>query len=244
MSDGLQWEKVRGGGIARKNGEHAMSYSAIINHDHLMLNAVNHSFFSNYKRYGKRLFDIVFSLIFLCCGGLFILAFIAMLIKLDSPGPAFFSQKRIGYCGKIFICRKFRTMRHDPMAKFAQASRNDPRITRVGRFLRKTNLDELPQFLNVLGGSMSVVGPRPHVPELDEAFVDRVPGYKYRTLTRPGVTGLAQISGCRGETRSVREMNHRVRFDVFYIRSTSFFLDVSIIFRTIKKIFVGDDNAF
>lgn len=197
-----------------------------------------------YSRHGKRFFDVVFSATFLLLVGSWVLPLIALIIKLDSSGPAFFRQRRVGLGGAEFTCLKFRTMSHEPGAEFKQTARNDPRITRVGAFLRKTNLDELPQFLNVLVGQMSVVGPRPHVPELDEAFSGSVPSYSCRNLVRPGVTGLAQISGCRGETRSVREMNHRVRFDVFYIRSLSFVVDLSIIVRTLTSVIRGDERAF
>jgi len=197
-----------------------------------------------YSRYGKRLFDLVFAASFLLLIGSWLLPLIGLIIKLNSSGPAFFRQRRVGLGGAEFTCLKFRTMSHRPGAEFKQTERNDPRVTRVGALLRKTNLDELPQFINVLLGDMSVVGPRPHVPELDEAFSGSVPSYSCRNLVRPGVTGLAQISGCRGETRSVREMNHRVRFDVFYIRSLSFRVDLSIIIGTIASVLRGDDRAF
>lgn len=197
-----------------------------------------------YARYGKRIFDIVFSLTFLILIGSWLFPVIAVVIKLDSSGPALFRQLRVGRGGKEFTCLKFRTMSHQPFAEFKQVERNDPRVTRVGAFLRKTNLDELPQFINVVFGQMSVVGPRPHVPELDEAFAGSVARYSCRNSVRPGVTGLAQISGCRGETRSVREMGQRVRFDIFYIRSLSFGVDLGIIFKTALSVISGDDKAF
>lgn len=197
-----------------------------------------------YSRFGKRAFDIVFAATFMLSTGFWLLPLIALIIKLDSSGPALFRQRRVGLAGAEFTCLKFRTMSHEPGAGFRQTERNDPRITRVGAFLRKTNLDELPQFINVLLGHMSVVGPRPHVPELDEAFSGSVPSYSCRNLVRPGITGLAQVSGCRGETRSVREMNHRVRFDVFYVRSIAFGLDLQIILKTIASVISGDEKAF
>jgi len=197
-----------------------------------------------YPRRGKRLFDVVFSVFFLGLAGFWLLPLIALLIRLDSAGPALFRQQRVGLGGKVFLCLKFRTMTHNPEAVFVQTRRDDPRITRVGRILRKTNLDELPQFINVLFGDMSVVGPRPHVPQLDEAFAGAVPSYELRTMVRPGVTGLAQVSGCRGETRSVREMNQRVRFDLFYIRSVSLLMDVKIVIRTVLAAVQGDERAF
>lgn len=197
-----------------------------------------------YAIYGKRGFDLVFSAIFLLLVGSWLLPLVAVAIRLDSAGPILFRQRRVGRGGVEFTCLKFRTMMHEPGAEFRQTERNDPRVTRVGSVLRRTNLDELPQFLNVIAGQMSVVGPRPHVPELDEAFSGSVPSYSCRNLVKPGITGLAQISGCRGETRSVREMNHRVRFDVFYIRSLSFIVDLNIIMRTVISVIRGDERAF
>jgi len=192
----------------------------------------------------KRLHDGIFSLGFMLACGIWLFPLIAVAIKIDSPGPVFFKQQRVGWKGCKFYCLKFRTMSHDPGASFVQAQKDDPRVTRVGKFLRKTNLDELPQFINVLKGDMSVVGPRPHVYELDELHCDEVPGYKLRTLVRPGVTGLAQISGCRGETRSVRDMEHRIRFDLFYVRNMNFMLDMKIIILTVVRVLQGDSNAY
>ena len=192
----------------------------------------------------KRLVDVIFSCGFLLAGGAWMFPIIAILIKLDSRGPVFFLQERVGYRGQTFRCLKFRTMTHNPQASFVQAQKDDPRVTRVGRFLRKTNLDELPQFINVLKGEMSVVGPRPHVQELDIMHGDQVRGYRLRNTVRPGVTGLAQISGCRGETRSVRDMEHRVRFDLFYVRNMSLMLDVKIILLTIVRVIQGDSRAY
>lgn len=197
-----------------------------------------------YERVGKRSFDVVFSAAFLVLMASWLFPLIALLIRLDSKGPVFFRQRRVGLNGEIFECLKFRTMRHDPEGKFMQAQKDDPRITRVGAFLRKTNLDEVPQFINVMRGDMSVVGPRPHVPELDHVFAGVVPGYAMRNRVRPGVTGLAQVSGCRGETRSVRDMTHRIRFDMFYCRTVSFAMDIKIIVLTVVCALRGDDRAY
>lgn len=192
----------------------------------------------------KQMFDTAFSLAVLIVLAIPVFAVLAIAIKLDTPGPVFFRQKRVGQNGRLFSCYKFRTMTHEPERTFAQAQQNDPRVTRVGKFLRKTNLDELPQFINVLRGEMSVVGPRPHVPELDKLFHAYVPGYFQRTAVKPGVTGLAQVSGCRGETRSVREMTHRVRFDIFYVRNINLLLDLEIIFLTVYQAVRGDKRAY
>lgn len=197
-----------------------------------------------YTRFGKRAFDLAFAGMFMLTVGLWLLPLIGLLIKLDSRGPMLFRQTRLGAGGVPFRCMKFRTMTHDPHAGFVQAQKNDPRVTRVGRVLRRTNLDELPQFLNVLKGEMSVVGPRPHVPELDQLFGGCVPGYTRRTMVRPGVTGLAQVSGCRGETRSVRKMTHRVRFDLFYARNQSLRIDVKIVLLTVWRALAGDEHAY
>lgn len=197
-----------------------------------------------YTRGGKRAFDFLFALTFMLLVGFWLLPLVGLLIKLDTRGPVFFRQQRVGRGGATFWCMKFRTMTHDPKAQFAQAQKNDPRVTRVGRVLRKTNLDEIPQFINVLKGEMSVVGPRPHVPELDQVFGNRVPGYLHRTTVAPGVTGLAQVSGCRGETRSVRNMTHRVRFDLFYVKNISLRLDIKLIFLTVWVAIKGDDSAY
>lgn len=197
-----------------------------------------------YVRHGKRAFDLLFAAAFMLLVGFWLIPLVGLLVRLDSRGPMFFRQNRVGKGGQVFKCMKFRTMTHDPRAGFVQAQKNDPRVTRVGRLLRKTNLDEIPQFINVLKGEMSVVGPRPHVPELDEVFGRRVPGYSLRTAMAPGVTGLAQVSGCRGETRSVRNMTHRVRFDLFYARNVTFWIDIKIVVLTIWVALQGDDRAY
>ncbi|NKF21884.1 sugar transferase [Solimonas marina] len=197
-----------------------------------------------YERAGKRVFDIAFSLTFLTLVGSWLYPLVGLAIRLDSAGPVFFRQRRVGLEGKTFVCWKFRTMEHRPDAGFVQASKGDSRITRVGNLLRRTNLDEVPQFINVLLGNMSVIGPRPHVAELDAMFRDLIPAYDQRTAVKPGVSGLAQVSGCRGETRRVREMNHRIRFDLFYCRNVSFWLDLKLIVLTVMRALQGDKKAY
>jgi putative colanic acid biosynthesis UDP-glucose lipid carrier transferase len=197
-----------------------------------------------YARYGKRSFDVLFSTAFLLFIAPWLFPVMVVAIRVDSPGPAIFRQRRIGLEGRPFDCLKFRTMAHAPSAPFQQAQQNDPRVTRLGRFLRRHNLDELPQFINVLTGDMSVVGPRPHVPALDEIFVARLPGYSDRNRVRPGVTGLAQIRGHRGETRTLREMAQRVRLDLFYVGRFNFLLDVRTILATVRRGIEGDDKAY
>jgi len=197
-----------------------------------------------YVRLGKRCFDVAFSTTFVVCAATWLFPLIAVAIRLDSKGPVFFRQNRVGFGGRVFSCLKFRTMNHDPEAAFTQAAPNDPRVTRVGQVLRRHNLDELPQFINVLLGEMSVVGPRPHVPELDHLYGEQIRDYGARNLVKPGVTGLAQISGRRGETRRLRDMAHRVRLDLFYVRRCSFLIDLRTIITTVHHSLVGDEKAY
>jgi putative colanic acid biosynthesis UDP-glucose lipid carrier transferase len=192
----------------------------------------------------KFLFDRVFALaVLIPLLPLFIALGIA--VKLSSPGPVLFRQKRKGVDGREFNIFKFRTMKVqcETGNPLRQASRNDSRITRVGAILRRTSLDELPQFLNVLLGHMSVVGPRPHAIEHDDLYKDLVDGYMYRYRIRPGITGWAQVNGYRGETRKVEKMETRVKFDLFYIQNWTFWFDIKIILITLVKGFVGR-NAF
>lgn len=192
---------------------------------------------------GKRFFDVTVSSLVALTVLTWMIPFIGVLIKLSSPGPVFFMQWRNGRNGKRFRCLKFRTMRFDRNAEFRQATANDPRITPIGRFLRKTNLDEMPQFLNVLMGDMSIVGPRPHAVEHDAQYEAKVPGYLHRYVVKPGITGLAQTRGLRGET-ALTDMYHRVRLDRWYIRRQSAVLDVKICWWTVEKMIRGDEKAF
>jgi putative colanic acid biosysnthesis UDP-glucose lipid carrier transferase len=170
---------------------------------------------------------------------------LAIAIKLTSPGPVFFRQTRKGVDGRPFAIYKFRSMtvHQEAHGQITQAARNDARITKLGAFLRRTSLDELPQFLNVLLGQMSVVGPRPHAIEHDDFYKDQVYGYMYRYRIKPGITGWAQVNGYRGATTKVEKMETRVKFDLFYIHNWSFWFDIRIVFITIFKGFVGR-NAF
>ena len=191
----------------------------------------------------KRGFDIVFSSVFLCFYPLIYLP-IAITIKLTSPGPVYFKQKRTGYRGEDFWCYKFRTMHVNRDADNVQATRNDSRKTRFGDFLRRTSLDELPQFINVFKGDMSVVGPRPHMLRHTEEYTQLVDQYMVRHLVKPGITGWAQVNGYRGLTDEVWKMAKRVEYDVWYIENWSFALDMKIIVRTVLNAIHGEDNAF
>jgi putative colanic acid biosysnthesis UDP-glucose lipid carrier transferase len=193
----------------------------------------------------KRLFDIVFSSLVLITVFPFLFLFASIGIKLSSPGPIFFKQKRKGYRGKPFICYKFRTMRvMDKSLEVVQAKPNDPRKFKFGDFLRRTNLDEFPQFINVLKGEMSVVGPRPHMVEHDEMYSKIIKEYNVRFFAKPGLTGWAQVNGYRGATDDPELMRKRVEHDIWYIENWSFGLDIKIILMTIFKMIKGDPNAY
>jgi len=197
----------------------------------------------------KRSFDIFFSLLFFILLGSFIFPLLAIIIKLSSKGPIFFKQERWGLNNKRITCYKFRSMYKessdlDEDGNFQQAFKNDPRITLIGKILRKTNMDELPQFWNVLMGNMSVVGPRPHPTQLNIQSMELVDNYMLRHMVIPGITGLAQVNGCRGETRTTEDMQKRVNFDLYYIQRWNFWLDLQIIIQTIINIFRGDQNAY
>ena len=166
--------------------------------------------------------------------------FIALAIKIDSPGPVLFKQRRYGLSGREFQMLKFRSMTTaDDGDDVKQATVNDPRVTTIGRYLRKYSLDELPQFINVLKGEMSIVGPRPHAIAHNEEFRKRIPGYMLRHKVKPGITGLAQINGCRGETETPDKMENRVQYDLEYIQTWSLGLDLKIFLRTIFLGFTG-----
>jgi len=174
-----------------------------------------------------------------------LLLLIAVLVKLDSPGPVFFRQGRYGFNNDVFQVWKFRTMRHDPAPDdtVPQACRNDPRVTRLGQLLRRTSLDELPQIFNVLNGTMSLVGPRPHAVAHNQAFAGQVNQYYARHRVKPGITGWAQVNGWRGETDTIEKIEQRVKFDLEYIENWSIWLDVKILVLTLFVVFSGR-NAY
>ena len=184
------------------------------------------------NRIMKRAFDILFSVVFLLLVFPWLLPIIALLIKLESPGPVFFKQKRSGINYKPFYCYKFRTMTVNSESDSKQATKNDARITKIGAFLRKTSIDEFPQFFNVLIGNMSVVGPRPHMIEHTRMYSKLIKPFVIRHWVKPGITGLAQAKGYRGETKEVKQMQDRVKMDVFYIQHWSMTMDIRIIANT------------
>ena len=198
---------------------------------------------SLYSNLGKRTLDIVLSLTIIIFVLSWLIPIISIIILIDSPGPILFIQERTGLKGVKFLCLKFRTMYHIKQLEFKQTSFNDKRVTPVGKFLRKTNLDELPQFFNVLMGSMSIVGPRPHALQHD-AYHWNSTTYRKRYCIKPGITGLAQVRGARGETDEDNKMEHRVRYDLFYMNRQSFSLDIRIFVLTITTMLKGDKNAW
>ena len=191
----------------------------------------------------KRTFDIVFSLFFLIPTAL-MFPFIWLIIKIQSPGPIFFKQARTGIDGKTFMMLKFRSMHVNADADKVQATKDDPRKYPFGNFMRKSNIDELPQFLNVLRGDMSFVGPRPHMLAHTEQYSALISKYMVRHFVKPGLTGWAQVTGFRGETKELWQMEGRVKRDIWYMEHWSIWLDIRIIWMTFKTIFVHDENAY
>ncbi|MCW5912282.1 MAG: exopolysaccharide biosynthesis polyprenyl glycosylphosphotransferase [Cyclobacteriaceae bacterium] len=192
----------------------------------------------------KRIFDLVFSTVFILTVMSWLLPIIAIIIKFDSRGAVFFVQPRSGKFNKPFNCFKFRSMRSSIDANSKQATKNDPRITKLGAFLRKTSIDELPQFFNVFIGNMSVIGPRPHMLSHTEEYSKLIEKFMGRHYVKPGITGLAQCLGYRGETQTLADMENRVRLDRYYIENWTFWLDIKIIFLTIISLIRGSDKAY
>ena len=192
----------------------------------------------------KRLIDIFLSIFVLVFIGIWLFPIIALLIKLESKGNVFFKQKRYGYHDEVFECIKFRTMVENEESSTKTTSKDDYRITKFGKFLRKTSLDETPQFINVLLGNMSVVGPRPHMLLVDDYYKPKIGKYPIRSLVKPGITGLAQVNGLRGENGNMDiEMKKRILADAYYVKNWSIILDLVIIIRTIFLLIKGDKNA-
>lgn len=192
----------------------------------------------------KRCFDVAFSLLIIFLLLSWLVPLLALLIKLDSKGPVFFTQLRSGKNNKPFLCYKFRSLKVNDEAHSKQVTRDDDRFTRVGKFLRKTNLDEFPQFFNVIRGDMSVVGPRPHMLKHTEEYSRMLNHYMVRHYVKPGVTGWAQINGYRGEIRSKKDLRLRVEHDIWYMENWSMWFDLRIILLTLYNSFRGDENAF
>ncbi|SER84598.1 exopolysaccharide biosynthesis polyprenyl glycosylphosphotransferase [Pedobacter rhizosphaerae] len=197
-------------------------------------------------QFKKRFLDIIISTIVILFILSWLLPILAVIIKIDSEGPVFFKQQRGGKNNKVFSCIKLRTLTHGqtPADAERQVKQGDSRLTRVGSFLRKTNLDELPQFFNVLIGNMSVVGARPHMLQHDITFASLENRYLIRLLSKPGVTGWAQINGLRGEIKNDVQLKKRVEYDIWYIENWNTWLDLKIIWLTVQRMIKGDENAY
>ncbi len=191
----------------------------------------------------KRSFDIIFALFVIIFLLSWLIPILGLIIVLESKGPVFFKQNRPGIKEEGFGCYKFRSMAINSKTEVS-ATRNDARITKIGKFIRRTSIDELPQFYNVLFGSMSVVGPRPHLWRQNEIYGPKIPKYMVRHYVKPGITGLAQVRGYRGEIETKEDIINRTKYDIFYIENWSFLLDLNIIIQTVINIFKGEDKAY
>lgn len=196
------------------------------------------------NRMKKRIMDVVVSFFVIVFLLSWLVPILGLLIWLESPGPIFFKQMRSGRNNKPFKCIKFRSMKRNKDANSKQATKNDDRLTRIGRFIRKTSLDEFPQFINVFKGEMSLVGPRPHMLKHTDDYSKLLEEYMVRHFAKPGITGWAQVNGYRGETRTLEQMQGRVQYDIWYLENWSLWQDVRIMFLTVINIFRGEQNAF
>lgn len=195
------------------------------------------------KSLTKRIFDVIFSLIIICLVLSWLIPVLGLIIILESKGPIFFKQNRPGIKEKGFGCYKFRSMALNARSEDS-ATRNDSRITKVGKFIRRTSIDELPQFFNVLFGSMSVVGPRPHLWRQNEMYGTKISKYMLRHFVKPGITGLAQVRGYRGEIETKEDIVNRTKYDIFYIENWSLLMDINIIIQTVLNVFKGEEKAY
>jgi len=196
------------------------------------------------NRLMKKVFDVGFSLAVILLIFPWLFPILMLIIKVESPGPVFFRQERSGRDNKTFTCLKFRSMSLNGLADSKQAKKGDSRVTRFGAFIRKTSIDELPQFFNVFWGDMSVVGPRPHMVNHTKQYTELINNYLVRQYAKPGITGWAQVNGYRGETRELIDMENRVEYDIWYIENWSLLLDIKIVMKTVINVFKGEENAY
>jgi len=192
----------------------------------------------------KRVSDIIVSVIVIVFIMSWLVPLIGVLIKIESKGAVFFKQKRSGINNNHFMCYKFRSMKQNDEADLIQMTKGDMRVTKIGKFIRKTSIDELPQFFNVLLGDMSVVGPRPHMVSHTKMYANSVDRFMVRHFVKPGITGMAQVKGYRGEIETKRDIINRVKYDIFYIENWSILLDAKIVFLTVFNIFKGEEKAY
>ena len=223
---------------------YSKNYKAEYYDNTLVLNVNKLPFDYPHNKIIKRIFDIVFSILIVILVLSWLIPIMWILIKLESRGPLFFKQEREGLKGSNFKCYKFRSMYVNNLSDKIHATKGDERITNIGAFLRKTSIDELPQFFNVLKGDMSIVGPRPHMQSLSLEYQKEIDNYLERHAVKPGITGLAQVSGYRGEVKKRSDIKNRVRFDIFYIENWSFMLDLKIIIQTVLNVFKGEEKAY
>lgn len=221
---------------------HRMFYNQLGNVPYLSLYREPLTLVEN--RIVKRTFDIVVSGAFLCTLFPFIFIIVAVITKVTMPGPVFFRQKRTGINGEDFYCIKFRSMKVNADADRLQATKHDPRKTKWGDIMRKTNIDELPQFINVLLGDMSIVGPRPHMLKHTDEYSKLIDKYMVRHYVKPGITGWSQVTGFRGETKELSQMEGRVKGDIWYIEHWSLWLDIYIMYKTVANVIKGDEEAY
>jgi len=238
--------------------QHLIRFKVVPDFSGFPLRRVNIDFFDNVpvlsfrkeplkdtlNRVVKRVFDIIFSCIVIIFLLSWMFPLISIIIKISSRGPVLFRQKRSGLDNNEFWCYKFRSMSQNTDADIKQATRQDSRITTIGKFLRRTSIDEFPQFFNVFKGDMSIVGPRPHMLKHTEQYSELIKKYMVRQLVKPGITGAAQIRGYRGETKELNDMEGRVKWDVWYIENWTFFLDINIILHTVFDFIKGDEKAY
>jgi putative colanic acid biosysnthesis UDP-glucose lipid carrier transferase len=220
------------------------NFQAFSNNYHFIYNGYSINLLDSSQIKSKRIFDLFVSILFLLFIGSWLFPIIVILIKLDSRGPAIFKQARHGKSNEPFDCYKFRSMKYDTKSHFMQASIDDPRITRVGKILRRTSLDELPQLFNVIIGKMSLVGPRPHAIVMNKEYSEKLENFMFRHIVKPGITGLAQSKGFRGEINNSFDMDARLKYDLFYIKNWSLFFDFKIIIDTVKSMLFNNKNAY
>jgi len=209
-----------------------------------ILNRYSVNLLDSFQITTKRIFEILAVSIFLFLIASWLFPIIALIIKMESKGPVFYKQLRHGQNNVPFYCLKFRSMKFESEGNFKQASKSDARVTKVGAFLRKSSLDELPQLLNVLIGEMAIVGPRPHAIPMNKEFAEKIENFMCRHMVKPGITGLAQAKGYRGEIIDSFDMNARLRYDLFYIKNWSFLFDISIILWTFHSLIFNNKKAY
>ena len=233
----LKFISERGGILSKKLQSDTYGFSTVQSLRPLPLS-------NDYNTFIKRFFDIVFSFLVIVFLLSWVTPLLGLLIKIESKGPVFFKQTRNGLKFKEFRCLKFRSMFENKTADTQQATKNDVRVTRIGRFLRKTSIDELPQFFNVLLGDMSVVGPRPHMIKENERYAKSIKKFMVRHFVKPGITGMAQVKGFRGEIETETDIINRVKYDIYYLENWTILLDLNIIFLTSVNFLTGQKKAY